>query len=591
MVVGLSAEQPKTQQPAFRSGVELVAVDFVAVTKDGQPVADLAPEELTLKVDGRVRPIRSLQLIELARPGEAGLVMRRALPLPFGSNRLADAGRLFVLAIDDESIRPGREGGARAAIGRFLTGLSARDRVALLTVPQGPIDVGPTRNHAQVHEALRRLSGQAPHQQSDSDRACHTRETLTALSAVLKRLVVFDGPKTVLFLSSGLLPPRSEMARLGATTPCDVRQEYFDEVADAANAVRAYVYVIQSDVLGVDSDRTAFTDVAGVRFGIPGQELAGLESLAGVTGGVMLRFLRTGEAVFARVASESSAYYLLGFEPVASERNGASHRIELRLARDQVTLRARPGFTIPKAAPRSTPRSASAPQTMLREASAFRDLPLRAVAYVSRNPGDSKLKVVALAEPLGPSVSLTSASVGLFDSRGRLAAQWTAQGKELEATPMMAGLVARAGTYRLRVAATDAAGRRGAVDYELEAYLTPAGPLSLSALVLGVGRGDAFAPSMHFGNEPEAVAYLEIYGTPRTASFSASLQLTTDPDGPPLATGPLRIVRTEDEDRRIATGVIPIAGLAPGDYLVQAVIEIAGQPPARVIRTLRKTGR
>src|SRR5687767_969175 len=38
--------------PVFTSGVELVAVDFLALSPAGDPIVDLKAEEVTIKVDG-----------------------------------------------------------------------------------------------------------------------------------------------------------------------------------------------------------------------------------------------------------------------------------------------------------------------------------------------------------------------------------------------------------------------------------------------------------------------------------------------------------------------------------------------------------
>src|SRR5258708_3614182 len=96
-------------QPTFRSGLDLVPVDFLALAKDGSAVRDLRAEDVTLRVDGRVRPIRSLEFVELARSRDEGIVAAAPLPPPYGSNRLADAGRAVVLVLDRDSIHPGQE--------------------------------------------------------------------------------------------------------------------------------------------------------------------------------------------------------------------------------------------------------------------------------------------------------------------------------------------------------------------------------------------------------------------------------------------------------------------------------------------------
>jgi hypothetical protein len=224
---------------------------------------------------------------------------------------------------------------------------------------------------------------------------------------------------------------------------------------------------------------------------------------------------------------------------------------------------------------------------MLRDAASFRDLPMHVVAYTSRDQGDSKLKVVAIAEPFGPSEALTSASIGLIDAKGRLTAQWTAQAEDLRARPLAAALTSAPGRYRVRVAAVDSAGRTGAADYEFDARLIEAGPLKLSTMALGVVRNGQFAPALQFRDEQAAIAYFEIYGTPKAGALSASLEIAA-PDGVPVGTLPIRIVQTSDEDRRIASAVIPLEGLLPGDYMVQAVVGVADRPAGKAQSTLRK---
>jgi VWFA-related protein len=573
------------QPPAFRAGVDLVAVDFLALAKDGSSVRDLMRDDVTLRVDGRARDVRSLQFVELAHARDEG-VLRATPPLamPFGSNRLADAGRAIVITVDRDSIHPGQEEPIRSAVGHFLNRLTASDRVAFVTLPRSPNEVGLTRDLDRIREAVLETTGQAPQTQTDDEKTCRSRETLFALTQLIEPLAVIDGPKTVVLVSSGLLSPKQDFARFNTArnapplgsppaAVCDIKPDYFDAVGAAAEGARAHLYVIQSEVVRSDPSVTS-------------ADYSGLESLAGVTGGDVLPLLG-GDEAFRRVARESAGYYLLAFAPEASERNGVSHRIELRVARENVTLRARPGFVIPKARP---PAARANAKEMLRDAAPFRDLPLRVVAYASRNAGDSRLKVVAIAEPLGTSDALTSASIGLIDVKGRLTAQWTAEAEELKTRPLAAALTAAPGRYRVRVAAVDSAGRTGAADYEFDARLIEAGPLKLSTMALGVVRDGQFAPVLQFRDEQAAVAYFEIYGTPKAGALSASLDIAAA-DGIQVGTLPIRIIQTSDEDRRIATAVIPLDSLPAGDYVVQAVVGVADRPTGKAQCTLRRVVR
>jgi hypothetical protein len=334
----------------------------------------------------------------------------------------------------------------------------------------------------------------------------------------------------------------------------------------------------------------AAENIAGAGFKGSDNPLEGIEHLAGVTGGERLHLAATGDATLVRIARETSAFYMAGFEPLAGDRNGVSRQAQVRVLREGVQVRSLPNITIPKVEkrPSAKPQTVT-PRSMLREARSFRDLPLRGVGYVSNNPEDGRLKIVCMIETMEPSVQLSAAAAGLFDEDGRLHAQWTAEPKSLAAGPIVGALVAtRPGRYRLRVAATDTAGRSGSADYEVMAELVPAGPLKISSLVLGLSRAGGFAPRMLFSAEPVALGYVDIYGTTDVGEVAVSAEIARSVEGPALTPAIPGAVRTvTGEPRLIATVAVPIGGLVPGDYVVRLTVT-AGQASGRVYRTLRK---
>lgn len=585
---------------------ELTSLDFLAIGPDGRPVTDLTADQVSLRVDGNERAIQSLRYVELGGPAlidRSGGPIPRPLPLPFASNMLADAGRVVMIVINDESIRPGKERPAREAAMRFLGALSSRDRVALLTLPRGSINVGLTRDHEEVRSALSRVTGQAPQtagqalpaaprtpgvtaaQAATSDRACSSRLTLNALSGMLDDIADLDGPKSIVFISSGLTPPTRDAPLAAPPGRCEVKPEYFEEVGTAARAARAHFYVLQPNDLISDPAETAFTDMTASRFAGTDDATAGLQSLVGVTDGEIFKLSGSADPVFSRVANESSGYYMAEFAATPDERNGLSHRIEIRVARPDVNLRYGTQLVIAKADARKDPKFLS-PQDMLRGTRRFRTLPLRAMAFASRGADASELKVVAIAEPMDPSVRFTSAAMGLVDSRGKMSKQWTANKDDLKSGMLVSAFPVPPGAYRLRVAAIDSNGRHGTVEYPFTADLTTAGNLKLSAIALGVSRDGSFQPKMIFGAEPAAIAYLEVYG--RSPAPVVRLELAESEEGPALVSAPARLTETEDPERRVAVGALPLTGIFPGDYLVRVVITNDGRPVARATRTLRK---
>jgi VWFA-related protein len=613
IVLAAGASPPGAQQPpSFKSGVELVPVTFLAVAGDGRPVPDLKPHEVSLRVDNRERPITSLEFVRLAGASIGGSPIPKVLPLPFGGNRLLEAGRTVLLVVAHESITAGKERPARDAAIRFLSTLSPRDRVGVVLIPRGRVDVDLTTDHQRVAAALNRVVGQAPENPSESDLLCRSRLTLQGLADLLRSTARIDGPKTIVFISSGLMPPKRDGPLTTSRSNwapgfCELVTQDYDAVGMSAAVARAHLYVVQPEDLRVDSGRPptdsmgrvqaggapdpgrkAFADPSVSRFATATDELNGLQNLAGVTGGEMFRLVSTApDAVFARVARESAGYYVATFEPDAAERNGQPHHLSVRASRDHVTVRSGSQVLIARAEPDASPT----PQNLLRDAQLHRELPMRVTAYPSRDPSGNGVRILAVAESLEPSAKLTGAAFGVFGPEGRLVARSTTPPEDLRAWPLLATIPVSAGAYRVRVAAIDALGRRGTADFELNAQLVDAGALKASGLALGVVRAGAFEPRLEFGREPAAVVYLELYGRiPRRGGLDVRMEIGETFDGPPLGDIPARVSASEsDPDRHVVMALIPIGGLLPGDFIVRAVISIDGKPVGQVVRTLRKS--
>lgn len=567
---------PASAQPP--KGAPGVRVDFRAFAEDGSPIADLKAEELSLKVNGKPRAIKSLNLFktiggDAAAPGSG-------LPAPYATNIVGASGRVLHVLIDDDSIAPGRENALREAMRLLTSELAPADRIGVLSA-QGQLNLAPGTDPTKVRLAVDGLAGRASATESDADAQCRTVRVLGTLATMLS--MTRGAPTTIVMFAGGLAPPAqtiTEMRRrpsasadslaAGGNDACPVRPEDFEKIGALAGSSHADLYL--------------FHVIDGMATHSSAQD-AGFESLAGVTGAEFVRLVGSPQTAVSRLLRETAAYYVATFEPEAGERNGQVARIELRSTRDKVKLRSRPSLEIPK----DTAKAAASPKDMLRVADAYHDLPLRATAYTSRNPGSDEVKIVALFEGAESSVALASASVGLFDEKNTLKKQWSAQAADLAKRPVMAALTAPPGTYRLRVAALDTSGRTGTTDHELKAEVPRADPLKLSTLVLGTQQqGGAFAPRLEFTSEPVAIGLLEIYGVPKGSAVTVNLDVVTSAEGAAIATAQATISPGPSEDMRIAFGGFNIASLAPGDYLMRAVVSLDGKPVGRVERTLRK---
>jgi hypothetical protein len=564
--------RPAAQQFVLSSQdrARLIAVDFVAIGTDGHPITDLTAGEVTLKIDGRTRPIRSLEYVSVdgASTTMPGLS-------PFGSNTSSDAGRSIVLILDLETIRPGRDAELKSQINAFLRRLAPRDRVALLTMPYGGLKVDLTTEHSRISTALGSITGQASSTETTAEGWCRTSATLVSLRGTLDDLRGGDGPVAVVLFSGQMSVPvgvvniRSQ-PDLGR---CQVRPEYFKLVSTAAAAARAQFFIIQPDLSVEEGTR------------------AGLEHLSGATGGPLLPLGGAADSALTRVARETSGYYIARVEPEPSETAGALRGLGISVSRAQTTVRQRPQLSVIRSASRFTNAAGLTPLAMMKEAHLYRDLPLRVTAYASREPGTDHVRVVTMFDSPDTAAAMSSAMVGLFDERGRMVASAQLTDVELTASPVVSALSVPPGTYRLRVAAAETNGRAGAADYSVTAELATAGPLTLSALVMGLSREGQFSPRLEFGSEATAMAYLEMYGGKEGARVGVAFEIARTPNGPSLITMPGAFAATNEPDRFIVTAALPIGALAPGDYVVRATVAAEGQTGGRVVRPLRKVSR
>ena len=558
-------------QPPKAGGVK---IDFRALGEDGGPVGDLKPEEIALKVNGKARTVQSLNLFRVSatEPGAGG---GAALPPAYASNAGGVNGRRIHILIDDDSISPGREGQVREAVRLITSEMGSADRIGVLT-PQGQLNMRPAADPTKVRLAVDGLTGRAPTGESESDAQCRTTRVLAALGSMLA--ITGGTPTTIVIFSGGMSPPKVKQIAIGSPNSaaatndvCPVLPDDFQNVGNLAASARADLYLFHLTEGMVNRSTT---------------QDAGFESLAGVTGAEFIRLSGSVQPSVTRLLRETGAYYVATFDPDASDRSGQAMRVELRATRDKVTLRTRPSIEIAKAATKS---AAASPKDMLRSPASHQDLPLRAAAYASRSQSADDVMVMALFEGIEPEASLTAASVGLFDEKGTLKKQWTAEKNDLAKRPVLAALTAPPGIYRMRVAAVDGSGRAGTTDYELKAEVPRADPLKLSALVLGTQQqGGGFAPRLDFANEAIVIGMVEIYGVPKGSTVTMTLDVAQSADGNPLATAQTTVSQGRTDDMRIAFGGFSVASLAPGDYLMRAVVSLDDKPVGKVVRTLRK---
>ncbi|MCE9602417.1 MAG: hypothetical protein K8S21_09455 [Gemmatimonadetes bacterium] len=553
-----------------------VTVEFRALTGAGSPVVDLKASDVTLKVDGRERPVLSFEMIQASA---ATGPQRPPVPPPFATNVLAVAAngpRDSLIVIDDESIAAGDEKRLALAVDQYLSGLNASDRVGVVTVQDRGLNVSLTSDRAKIKAAAAATVGRARAAESAEDSACRTRRVLDALVSVSGNFPAGGAPVTVLFFSTGVTPPgTTTMSRMGsssstAATVCEVQPRDYQKLEQAASDSTMNLHVVATSLAPSTTLRS------------------GLENIAGISGNAIVELVKGGDSDMVRVVRENSVVYRVKFAPEMAERNGAPHKIEVDVKRTGVDVRTRQQMVIARPEAFAKNAQPTAAKDLLRDANAHRDFPFRAAAFSSQEPGSDKVKLMVFLEPTEAGVAMKSAVVGLYDAKGKLTVQGTAEAANLARTPGTIAILANPGKYRMRVASIDTTGRAGTVDADVTVALTPAGSLQLGSLILGVADGGSFAGRLTFGAEPAALGYVEVYGVKPGAKITAQAEISETENGPVLAVGTTKILGDGADGKLVILGGVPIAQLPPGDIVVRIAISIDGNPAGRVTHTLRK---
>ena len=163
-----SQNPSQTQQPVFRSGVDLVTVDVLVLDKAGRPIPELTAEDFSVTVDGKPRRIASVEYMshfdrfatapdrtQIPNLRQDDRVMMRA---EYSSNTKSAPGRLFVLVIDSGNMTRGGGRGAMEAAGQFVQKLAPNDLVAVVSLPAG-VTVDFTADRLAIKNALIKIVG------------------------------------------------------------------------------------------------------------------------------------------------------------------------------------------------------------------------------------------------------------------------------------------------------------------------------------------------------------------------------------------------------------------------------------------------
>src|SRR6185295_16674534 len=221
------------------------------------------------------------------------------------------------------------------------------------------------------------------------------------------------------------------------------------------------------------------------------------------------------------------------------------------------------------------------------------------VATFSRHDAASgKVRVLIAADVGQPGIVNQDFAIGyvLVDRDGKVVAGNTEKrtlsapdGLDTTAPAYLGELLVDSGTYALRFAAVDSAGRRGGVVRDVNAWKFTGEEFALGDLLIG-DFPTTGEPTVRPGVEPrvreQLAAYFELYST-AAATFDntkVNIEIADEQDGPALTTGPAKIVNGVEPTSRTAQAILSAVLLPPGRYFARARIERDGKPAGVLVR-------
>jgi VWFA-related protein len=652
------------QPPTFKLRVDYVEVDVVVTDRQGNLVTDLKKEDFQVLEDGKGQTVTAFTQVDIP-------VERADRPLysdaPFEpdvrTNEAPFDGRVYVMVIDDLHTNFARSIRVKNAARQFIERrLGANDLMAIVHTAgsndasqeftsnkrlllaavdktQGRKLTSATVNKTNEYYNTRgmRQTGDPLNDPDDAERAFNARNSLQTLRSVADWFASVRGRrKAILFVSEGIdyditdLIPQNGSNHGSGTMILD---ETRDTIA-AATRSNVAIYGIDPRGLTDLGDESievgAFPDDTslGVGTGSLQNELRmsqdSLRTLSDETGGFAVVNRNDFSGAFERIVRDNSSYYVLAYYP-PDAKPGRVHKIDVRVTRPGLTVRARKGYVTPK---KVDPPKVSAKDVRTAEVRDALDSPLPvsgltmhvfATPFKGAAPNASVLLGVELR---GKDLKLAQndtiqLSYMAIDANGKVKGGNT---DALTMTNLKAATKDRIqetglrllnrfdlppGRYQLRVAAHDSVGGSvGSVLYDLEVPDFAKSGFGISGVVLTSPSASALptakadellkpvlpgppVAARSFPQNEEVALFAEVYdtagGTPHKVDITTTI--TTD-DG--------KVLFKTEEPRDSSdlggksggygfTARIPLKDLAPGNYVltVMAKSRLGSGPAAQ----------
>ncbi len=535
-------QQP--QQPTFRVQVDYVEVDVVVTDRQGNLVRDLKKEDFQVFEDGKAQTISTFTHVDIPiERADRPLFAASPIEPDVKTNERPFDGRVYVMVIDDLHTRFGRTQRVKSAARQFIERrMGANDLMAVVHT-FGPTDASQEftsnkrlllaaidKTHGQKLDSATsnktseyyntlgtRQTGDPLNDPQDQERSYNATNALRTLRNVAEWFQSVRGRrKTILFVSEGIDYDLNELIPQNGSTHRDATQiiDETNQVIQAATRANVSIYGIDPRGLTDLGDETieigSFPDDTslGIGTGSLMNELRtaqdSLRVLSEETGGFAVVNRNDFSSAYDRIVEDNSSYYVLAYYP-PDARPGRLHKIDVRVTRPGLTVRARKGYVTPK---KAAPDKPSPKDTRTPEIKAALDSPLPvsgltmhvfAAPFKGTAPNASVLLGVELR---GHDLRLEKndqiqLSYMAIDAKGKVQGGNTDVVSLTNLRPETKGRIESTGLrllnridvppgrYQLRVAAHDSAGGNvGSVQYDLDVPDFAKAPFSVSGVAL-----------------------------------------------------------------------------------------------------------
>lgn len=392
-----AAEQQQTQQPVFRSGVQVVEVDARVFDGQGRFVTDLTRADFEILEDGVPQTIVAMALVDggavtTSRTMPTSPPSTATTPDPRTHAPTTPSGRqTWIFFFDLANLTPG--GGfdrAKKAVEEFIATRFREGDLAGVVAGDRMVNNRLTSLRAELAQAVRsvkpltekrtrdvELKREFPKFRDENEaievarenkeviqrvfqRAClegdcspfvieqirekgrrfareiqgATLATFNTINGLASGLAKMPGPKTIVYLSDGFVIETQEATLrniVGQTARAGARVYAIDVRGLSRGLNSASIDAVGSP--GADSAPPSFDSLED-----------GVNSLAVDTGGMMIRNENNIGRALDTIAADTNTYYVLGYQPSNTNFDGKYRKIEIRVKRPGVKVRARQGY-------------------------------------------------------------------------------------------------------------------------------------------------------------------------------------------------------------------------------------------------------